>query len=684
MNLVIVESPTKARTLFRFLGGDFLIEATMGHVRDLPKSKFGVDLEHDFAPDYKVISSKAQRIKAIKLLSNKAERIYLATDPDREGESIAWHVNELLVGSSELVDKNKKEKNSKLQTPNSKFSRIVFHEITEWAIKEALAHPRSLDMNLVDAQQARRVLDRIVGYKLSPLLWRKVRIGLSAGRVQSVTVRLVVDREREIEAFKSEEYWEIFCEVKSAKLKVPSFLIKLIQINGQKAEIKNKRSLLLRSKEQADGVVSDLGKADYKVSSVEKKEVSKSPPPPFTTSTMVQTAARLFFWSAKRTMQLAQKLYEEGLITYHRTDSTNLSLEAVKKVRNFITKEYGGEYLPEKPRFYKTTSKVAQEAHEAIRPTNVGRALCDQVKLLGKDSEKLYSLIWKRFVACQMTNSLYDETTINVEATPHYLLQAKGQIMKFPGWRKVYGGPPAGGEKEEVQLPEVYEDEEIKLIKVNPLQKFTEPPARYTEATLIKTLEKLGIGRPSTYAPTISTIQARAYVEKKEGKFHPTPVGVAVNDFLVTNFPDVVDYKFTARMEDDLDEIANGRREWVPTVREFWEPFDKKLEEVGEKAKRVKIATEETGELCPKCKKGKQVIRIGRFGKFLSCSRFPDCPWKEQFIEKIGMECPKCAESLPANRRGEVIIRQTKRKYRFYGCSRYPTCHWASWRKPQS
>ncbi len=650
MDLVIVESPTKARTLSRFLGSEYDIQATMGHVRDLPKSQLGVDVEHDFAPEYVVVEGKTKNIDGLKKASKTAAQVFLATDPDREGEAIAYHVAELL----------------KLK----KHTRIVFHEITQGAIQEALKHSRDIDMDLVNAQQARRVLDRIVGYKLSPLLWRKVRIGLSAGRVQSVTVRLIVDKEREIEAFRSEEYWEIYCEVQSEKLKVQSFLVKLIQINNEKAEIKNK--------EQADKVVGELEKANYRVQSVEKKEVTKSPSPPFTTSTMTQAAARLYYWSAKRTMSIAQRLYEEGLITYHRTDSTNLALEAVRNVRGFIEKEYGKEYLPEKPRFYKTTSKVAQEAHEAVRPTDVKvTSSTQQVTSLGNDGKKLYELIWKRFVACQMSNSVYDETTINVSASPAYTLQAKGQVMKFDGWRKVYGGPPAGGGKEvEPQLPDVEENESLQLLKIDPQQKFTQPPDRYTEATLIKTLEKLGIGRPSTYAPIISTIQTRAYVEKKEGKFYPTPVGVATNDFLVANFPDIVDYQFTARMEDDLDEVANGKIEWVPMMKEFWGPFEKKVETVGEKAKRVKIEVEETGEACPKCKEGKQVIRVGRFGKFLSCSRFPDCDWKEQYLEKIGMKCPECKE-------GDVITRKTRKGRQFFGCSRYPACKFASWKKPQ-
>ncbi|MBI4059380.1 type I DNA topoisomerase [Candidatus Microgenomates bacterium] len=691
MDLIIVESPTKARTLTRFLGDDFAIRATAGHVEDLPKSKFGVDLEHDFQPEYVAMPSKKPNVDEIKKLKTKAKNVYLATDPDREGEAIAYHVGEILqinkFVSGEINTNN----------TNKPMNRIVFHEITESAVKNAIAHPRSLDMDLVDAQQARRVLDRIVGYKLSPLLWKKVRVGLSAGRVQSVTVRLIVDREREIEAFKPEEYWEILAEVSSLRVlprvfpqKNPQgdpflgdplpvspatdFLVKLIQIDDKRAEIKNK--------EQADVAVTDLEKASYQVKSVEKKEVHKNPYPPFTTSTMTQAAARLFSWSAKRTMSIAQKLYEEGLITYHRSDSTHLAPEAVQKVRDFITSKYGKEYVPEKFRFYKVTSKVAQEAHEAIRPTEVGISngqLPMSNAKLGNDGEKLYELIWKRFVACQMNNAIYDETTINVNAQSNiqalkskiYLLQAKGQVRKFDGWKKVYGRM----EKEEPQLPDVAENEQLQLIKIEPQQKFTEPPARYNEASLIKTLEKLGIGRPSTYAPTISTISTRQYVEKVEGKFKPTSLGIATNDFLLKNFPEVFDYQFTAKMEDNLDQIANGKEKWVPVIREFWQPFEKKLA-LSEKAARVKIENQETGEMCPECKIGKQVIRIGRFGKFLSCSRFPDCKWKAQYVEKAGMTCPEC-------KKGEVIVRLTKKHRKFFGCSRYPNCKFASWKKPQ-
>lgn len=664
MNLIIVESPTKARTLTRFLGGDYSVEATVGHIKDLPKSKLGVDIENNFAPEYVLLAKKGESVKKIKDAAKTAKSIYLATDPDREGEAIAKHVEEVL------------RSNVKFQMTNDKLRRIVFHEITKEAVEEALKNPRGIDKNLVDAQTARRVLDRLVGYKLSPLLWRKVRRGLSAGRVQTVTVRLIVEREREIEAFDSEEYWEIYCKLKAKSLeqKAEEFIVKLIKIGDEKAGIKNKQ--------EADKVVSDLEKASYQVLDVDKKEVFKNPVPPFTTSTMTQTAARLFFWPAKKTMVVAQRLYEDGLITYHRTDSTNIAGQALTRVRNFIKKEFGERYLPEKPRFYKTTSKVAQEAHEAIRPTNVGMTN-DKLQITNgkflKESQMLYGLIWKRFVACQMAAAVYDETTITVLAVKSekltvnsYTLRASGQVMKFDGWKVLYNRTNG-----EIKLPDVDKGESLQLIKVNPEQKFTEPPPRFTEATIIKTLEKLGIGRPSTYAPIITTIQLRQYVEKKEGKFYPTPVGISVNDFLITNFPDVFEYKFTAEMEADLDKIANGETEWVKTIRTFWGPFDKKLVNVTENSKRVKIEVEKTGRSCPECKVGELVIRIGRFGKFISCSRFPECKHTEKYVEKAGMKCPECGK-------GDVIIKTTKRGKRFYGCSRYPDCKWASWRKPVS
>lgn len=654
MELIIVESPTKATTLSRFLGKDYSVEATMGHIKDLPKSELGIDLKNNFKPQYLIIAKREGTIKKIKNQAKKAKEIFLATDPDREGEAISSHVKDF------LLDAKLKEE---------KIKRIVFHEITQEAVEEAIKNPREIDLHLVNAQVARRVLDRLVGYKLSPLLWRKVRRGLSAGRVQSVTVRLIVEREREIEAFKAQEYWEIYCQLESKKAKKNNlFSVQLIKKDNKLIEIKNSK--------EAKSIVEDLKKEDYQVFDVRKREVIKSPYPPFTTSTMTQAGARIFGWSAKKTMTIAQRLYEEGLITYHRTDSTNIAQVAIEKVRSFIQKEYGEAYLPEKPRFYKTTSKVAQEAHEAVRPTHLEAKVEGRNGKFGKDEEILYTLIWKRFVACQVNPSIYDETTIDVATLKEsYLLRASGQILKFDGWRKII---PAKKDTEEevIVLPEVEKEEPLTLIKVDSQQKFTEPPARYNEASLIKTLEKLGIGRPSTYAPIISTIRMRNYVEKEEGKFLPTPIGIAVNDFLIGNFPDVFEYKFTAEMEDDLDKIANGEDKWAGIIKTFWDPFEKKLEVVGEKAKRVKIETEKLGKKCPECKEGELVIRIGRFGKFISCSRFPDCRYTEKYLEKVGKKCPECKV-------GEMIVKKTRTGRNFFGCSRYPECDWASWRKPE-
>ena len=621
MNLVIVESPTKAKTLSGFLGEGFVVEATMGHIMDLPKSKLGVDVAKNFEPQYEIVAKRAATIESLKSKSKKAAVIYLATDPDREGEAISAHAKQLMG--------------------DGKTKRIVFHEITKEAVDEAIANPREVDKNLVDAQIARRVLDRLVGYELSPLLWKKVRRGLSAGRVQSVAVRLIVEKEREIEKFKPTEYWEIFASFKD-------FTAQLVKDVGDK--------------KTADEILKVLEKAKYVVSDVRKREVTKSPYPPFITSTMTQAGARIFGWSAKKTMSIAQGLYEEGMITYHRTDSLNLNPGAVSKARDFIGKEYGAKYLPEKARFYKTTSKVAQEAHEAIRPTNVAR--------IPNGKNKLYDLIWKRFLASQMTAAVYSETTIEVTAGD-YLLRASGQIMIFDGWRKLFSL-----DREFIILPEVKVGEELKLEKVWGEQKFTLPPARYNEASLIKTLEKLGIGRPSTYAPIITTIQIRQYVEKKEGKFFATPVGMAVTDFLTSNFDDIVDYAFTAEMENDLDRIANGERDWTKEMGIFWKPFKKKVDGVTKTGKRVKIETEKVGKACPDCKEGELVIRIGRFGKFISCSRFPDCKYTEKYLEKIGMICPDCGK-------GDVIIKKSKRGRNFFGCSRYPECKWASWRSPK-
>jgi DNA topoisomerase-1 len=650
MKLIIVESPTKAKTLAKFLGSGYQIEATFGHIRDLPKSKMGVDVEHNFEIEYVSNTKQKEVVKKLKKLESDAGELFLATDPDREGEAIAWHVSEEVKGQKAKVKEQK-----------SKVKRIVFHEITKSAIEEALANPRTLDMKLVDAQQARRVLDRLVGYKLSPLLWRKIRIGLSAGRVQSVAVRLIVDLEREIEAFKSEEYWEIEAEVKSQKAKVKGGVQKFgIKYVGEITNVG-----------LAEKVAGELEKADFVVKNVENKLFKRTPPPPFTTSALQQNAANRFGWSAKRTMQVAQSLYEEGYITYHRTDSTNIAVEAAKMAKDYIQETFGKEFALETPRFYKTKNKVAQEAHEAIRPTDVFNTFnnANTSNASNGDSKKLYELIWKRFVACQMSEVLGENTSLEVVAGEHKLT-ANGETITFEGWYKV-----SGKEIKENLLPILEKGDKLDLIQIIKEQKFTQPPTRYNDASLIKALEEMGIGRPSTYAPTLATILERRYVEKVEKRYKPTNLGIAVNDFLVKYFANIVDYDFTAKMEDTLDEIANGEKEWKPVIADFYEPFAKELEETLEKAERVKIAVETTGEKCPKCKEGDQVIRTGRYGKFLACSRFPECDFKDKYEQKAGVACPKC--------KGDVVMKRSKRGRLFYGCSNYPNCDFASWEKPQ-
>jgi DNA topoisomerase-1 len=646
MNLVIVESPTKARTLTRFLKDKYTVMASMGHIRDLPKSQLGVDVKHDFKPDYQIPEGKEAVAKQLTAASQKAQTVFLATDPDREGEAIAYHVMKL-VGNG------------------TKFSRITFHEITKQAILDSLEHPGSLNLQLVHAQQARRILDRLVGYNLSPLLWRKVRKGLSAGRVQSVTVRLILDRENEIEGFKPQEYWEIGALVNKKGDSKTKFQVDLYKIGDKKAEVKDGKT--------AKKIVADLKRAGYLVKSIDKRQTKQSPPPPYITSTLQRAAANLFGWSSKKTMREAQRLYENGYITYHRTDSVNLAASALAQARTYIKAKFGKEFLPDKSRVFKTRSKLAQEAHEAIRPTSLKRDEAKLQKRAGAAGYKLYQLVFKRFVASQMAARLVDKTTVEV-AADKYLLQAKGEVEQFAGWKKLYG--KTHKEEEALQLPELEEKEKLQLIKVLSEQKFTQPPPRYTESSLIKTLEKLGIGRPSTYAPTISTILYRKYVEKIEGSFYPTRLGKAVTIFLQKYFPKVMDYEFTAGMEDELDKIAQGNRKWVPVLRDFFQPFAKQVDEVKEKAKRVKIEVEKTGRVCPECKKGEVVIRLGRFGRFLSCSRFPDCKYTENYVQKVGKKCPEC-------KKGDVVVRRSKKGRRFFGCSRYPECKWASWKQPK-
>lgn len=681
MDLIIVESPTKAKTLSRFLGSDFRIEASMGHVRDLPESRLGIDVDHDFEPNYVVSDKKKDKVKELQDLAKKADNIILATDPDREGEAISWHIAALLTeSSSSQSGKTKQKANTKAKNPKQlNLQRITFHEITESAIKEALTHPGVINMQMVDAQQARRILDRLVGYKLSPLLWRKIRKGLSAGRVQSVAVRLIVEREREIKAFVPVEYWEVLAKLSNKQGN--NFEAKLVKIGEEKAEIKDSES--------ASKIVADLEKAEYKITDVSKKEVKRNPSAPFTTSTLQQAASNSMGWSAKRTMQIAQNLYEQGLITYHRTDSTNLAAEAIVAARKFITSEFGEKYLPDEARLFKTKSKVAQEAHEAIRPTN--SELKAEGSQMDRDQHRLYELIWKRFLACQMKEAVYEQTAVDI-AAGNYLFRTNGNRQIFDGWQVLF---PKGKKSEEIEgnavsdsadvnensdsnndLPELNSGELLNLLKLLPTQHFTEPPPRFNEASLIKTLEEYGIGRPSTYAPIISTIQERQYVEKVDKRFFATALGMAVNDFLMTNFPKLFEFQFTAKMEDELDEIANGTKQLIPVLHEFYDPFSELLLKVGDNAERVKVEVEETGEMCPN-DGSPLVVRIGKFGKFIACSKFPDCKFTKPFTKKIDVKCPKCTI-------GEVIVKRTRTKKTFYGCSRYPECDFASWNKPKT
>lgn len=647
--LIIVESPTKARTLSKFFGDDYKIEASMGHVRDLPKAKLGVDVDKDFEPSYVIPKDKRKVVENLKHIAKDASDIILATDPDREGEAIAFHVAYLTGHKG-----------------GAKLKRIVFHEITKEAVTEALKSPRTINQKLVDAQVARRVLDRLVGYKLSPLLWFKVKKGLSAGRVQSVTVRLIVEREREIQQFKPDEYWSMTALLRE---KVSNeFEANLIQKEGKKIEVKNKK--------QSDEIVKDLEAKDtkWKVATSEQKDVKKHPSPPFTTSTLTQNAFNTYGFTSKKTMKLAQDLYEEGLITYHRTDSVNLSPIAINMVRKFIEKEYGKQYLPPSANVYKTKSKLAQEAHEAIRPTKAGGGSEEVKKNFGSDHLKLYELIWKKFVSGQMAEAIYDQVSLEISASK-YLFRASGSFIKFPGYLAVYGrkAGDAVGDEDKKKVPTLTVGANLDLVKLLPTQHFTEPPPRYTEASLIKTLEEKGIGRPSTYAPIISTIMTRNYVEREDKKFRPTPLGVATNDFLVKNFPEELDYSFTAGMEDGLDDIAKGKKKWVPVIAEFYGPFSEHLKKVEKEAERVKIFPELTEEKCPDGHP--LVIRYGRFGKFLACEKFPEHKYTKSFEEKVDAKCPESGH--------DVIIRKTKRGRPFYGCSGYPKCKWMSWQNPE-
>jgi DNA topoisomerase-1 len=652
-NLVIVESPAKARTLGKLLGGGYSLKASMGHVRDLPKSQLGVEIEQGFAPKYVIPRAKTKVVNELKKAAKDASTIYLATDPDREGEAISWHLEQVT------------------KTNRKSYRRVVFHEITKEAIERAFAHPQSINMQLVNAQQARRVLDRLVGYKLSPLLWRKVRRGLSAGRVQSVALKIVVDREREIENFVPVEYWGIEAELAKAA-QAATFRATLIGLaDGTKLEIHNQA--------EATETKQELKKASYKVSKVTAKKATRQPAPPFITSTLQQEAWRQLRFPAKLTMSVAQELYEGlpigkegsvGLITYMRTDSIRVARSAVAEAREYIAQKYGEKYLPAHARSFTTRVKGAQEAHEAIRPTKIRREPSMLKPYLSDAQFKLYQLIWKRMVASQMAAATFNNTTVDIEARPPrartvYLLRTSSSINTFDGFMTVYiEGRDEAEEKTGGSLPPLKKDDKLKLIDIFTEQRFTQPPPRFTEATLIKTLEQWGIGRPSTYAPILSTIQERDYVEKTGGRFQPTKLGLVVNDLLAQHFPEIVNIEFTAQMEEELDQVASENKDWVVVVQDFYTPFEKSLNSAAELMEKVKVE-EATDEVCPNCGRP-MVVKYGRFGKFLACSGYPECKYTKPFLVKVGVKCPQCG--------GELVAKKSKKKRTFYGCSNYPKC----------
>ena len=669
--LVIVESPTKARTMDRFLGKGYVVRASKGHVRDLLKSRLSVDVEHDFQPRYTIPKDKRPIVKQLKEEAARAKEVYLATDPDREGEAIAWH----LMQAAEI--------------PEEKVQRVVFHEITQEAIQEAFRHPRSIDMDLVNAQQARRVLDRLVGYKVSPLLWKRVRSGTSAGRVQSVALRLVVEREREIQAFVPEEYWTITAELARQadrqQPERPTFKANLHRIDGKEPDLKNEAD--------AQRIISDLQGAVYIVEKVKRGQRRRKPAPPFTTSTMQQEASRRLGFTAQRTMRLAQQLYEGidlgpegrvGLITYMRTDSVHVAEVAQKEARAYIAKTHGPEFLPPRPPKYKTRTRGAQEAHEAIRPTSVFRTPAKVKPYLSPEQYKLYELIWRRFVASQMAPAVYDTLTVDISAGPAtgkrpYLFRASGSQVRFPGFLIVY--EEARDENDEgngkgngkIRIPELSVGDVLDLIRLIPEQHFTQPPPRYTEATLVRALEEHGIGRPSTYAPILTTLRQRGYVERRGKSLVPTELGFTVNDLLVEYFPSVFEVGFTARMEEGLDKVASGEQNWVQLVREFYEPFSEMLKVAESSMPDRRVPDQPTGEVCELCG-APMVIKTGRYGKFIACSNYPKCKNTKPYLEKIGVKCPECGADL--------VIRRTRKGRVFYGCSRYPECTFSVWDRP--
>jgi len=675
--MVIVESPAKARTVGRFLGKKYRVRASVGHVRDLPSNRMGVDIEDDFDPHYIIPSKRKDVVRKLRADVKNSSEIYLATDPDREGEAISWHLLQALKSAISWRPVH----------------RVEFHEITRDAIDHAFGHPRQIDMQRVEAQQARRILDRIVGYTLSPLLREKMgRRGLSGGRVQSVAVRLVVEREREIENFVPVEYWSIEAELaKQEPDEEParSFIAKLHRIRGEELE--------LHSQAEVQDVVAELEKSVYSVSNVKEGQRRRRPAPPFTTSTMQQEASRRLGFTARRTMRFAQQLYEGidlgdgpvGLITYMRTDSTNVAEQAQAEARQFIVEKYGEPFVPPEPPHYKTKTKGAQEAHEAVRPTSVLRTPESLKPYLERNQYRLYRLIWQRFVASQMARAVYDTIAVEILAglpeaqEKPYLFRASGSSLRFKGFLAVYEEAKDEDDKSEEEskreeIPPLTVDEVLDLLQLLPDQHFTQPPPRYSEATLVRALEEYGIGRPSTYAPIMSTIQQRGYIERRDKRLYPTEVGIVVNDLLVEHFPDYINAGFTAQMEEDLDEIASGEQEWVPVLREFYTPFAETLAQAQENMPTVEMGNEPTGEMCPEC--GHPLIyKYGRFGKFVGCSNFPDCRYSQPILVKIGVKCPKCG--------GDLVEKRTRRGRTFYGCSNYKnndpeSCDFAVWKRP--
>ena len=651
--LIIVESPAKANTIKKFLGGNTKVVASMGHIRDLPKSKLGINIENNFEPEYINIRGKGDLIKELKKDAKNSKKVYLATDPDREGEAIAWHLSNIL---------NVDEK---------KVTRVTFNEITKTAVQKAIKEPRNIDINLVDAQQARRVLDRIVGYKISPVLWKKVRRGLSAGRVQSVAVKLIVDREEEIEKFIPEEYWNIYAELLEEKTN-KIFEAKFYGKEGKKQEI--------HSKKEVDEILLAIKNATYIIDEVKKSEKRRTPAPPFTTSTMQQEASRKIGFSIKKTMSVAQGLYEgvkiqdkgtDGLITYMRTDSTRISEEARATAKTYITETYGKEYYEN--RYYKT-NKEAQDAHEGIRPT-YAELEPEKIKdSLTKDQYKLYKLIYNRFMASQMAAAIYDTMAVTINAN-NYIFKANGQNLKFKGFMTLYvEGTDGKEEKEEGMLPELIQNQKVKLEKIDPKQSFTEPPARYTEASLVKTLEEKGIGRPSTYSPIITTILERRYIEKEQKQLIPTELGKIVNKLLCENFADVINVEFTAKVENEFDNIAEGKEEWKKMIKEFYGPFEENVERVEKELEHVELVDEVSDVPCDKCGR-MMVYKYGRFGKFLACPGYPECKNTKPIIETIEEPCPKCG--------GTIQVRKAKNKRKYYICENNPqSCDYISWNKP--